>query len=250
MKPQHWFRLWALAALAFLCISAQAAEPIPKIKVLLITGGHGFEREAFFEVFKSNPEIALAHAEHAASSATAYEREDLLDYHTVVLYDMPQVITDQQKAKFLSLFQHGTGLLVLHHALVSYQTWPNYERIIGGRYREPDPKKPGTVTEQAGWQHDVEFTATIVAKNHPVTTGLKDFVILDEIYWGYQVRPDVTPLLSTTHPKSGKPLAWTRSEGNSRVVYLQLGHGPSAYRNENYRRLVAQSIRWVAQVKR
>ena len=39
----------------------------------------------------------------------------------------------------------GIGLVVLHHALVSYQHWPEYERIIGGRYPESDGKS-GVVT--------------------------------------------------------------------------------------------------------
>jgi uncharacterized protein len=56
----------------------------------------------------------------------------------------------------------------------------------------------------------------------------------------------VTPLLTTTHAKSGKPLAWTRTEGQSRVVYLQLGHDRQAYENPNFQRLVAQSIQWAA----
>ena len=60
------------------------------------------------------------------------------------------------------------------------------------------------------------------------------------------MQPNVTPLITTTHAKSGKPLGWSRTQGNSRVVYLQLGHGPEAFNNENYRKLVAQSIRWTA----
>ena len=134
---------------------------------------------------------------------------------------------------------------MLHHALVSYQNWPDYERIIGGRYPEEEGKG-GVVTAQVGYQHDVEVPEIIVATNHPITSGLKNFTIHDEIYWGFRVQADVTPILSTTHPRSGKPLAWTRTEGKSRVVYLQLGHGPSAYTNANYRALMANSIRWAA----
>jgi type 1 glutamine amidotransferase len=68
----------------------------------------------------------------------------------------------------------------------------------------------------------------------------------DEIYWGFRTGSDSKPLITTTHPKSGKPLAWYRTEKMSRVIYLQLGHGPSAFNNANYRKLVAQSIRWTA----
>ena len=245
MKTIHTICVMLLAMLAG--IASSAAEGNMKLKVLVVTGGHGFEQEPFFKMFKDNPDITFTHAEHAKTNATVYERSDLLNYDVVVLYDMPKNITEEQKVKFLSLFEKGTGLVVLHHALVSYAEWPEYERIIGGRYPEPDPKKPGTVTEKAGYQHDVEVPVVIVAKGHPITAGLKDFTIHDEIYWGYRVQPDVTPLITTTHAKSGKPLGWCRTQGKSRVVYLQLGHGPEAFNNENYRKLVAQSIRWTAQ---
>ena len=217
-----------------------------KIKVLVVTGGHGFERVPFFQLFSDDGGIAFTVAEHSKTNASVYDREDLMSYDVVVLYDMPQNITEAQKSKFMELFDKGTGLVVLHHALVSYQSWPEYERIIGGRYQEPDASKPGKVTEAAGWKHDEIIPVTIVATNHPVTAGLKDFTIHDEIYWGYRVGSDVTPLISTTHPKSGKPLAWARTHGKSRVVYLQLGHGKEAFADANYRKLLAQSIRWTA----
>ena len=199
-----------------------AAETAAPIKVLLITGGHGFEEESFFKVFKDNREITLTTATHGKTNATAFEREDLLRQDVVVLYDMQKEITDGQKAKVLALFDKGIGLVVLHHALVSYQHWPVYKEVIGGKYPEADGKS-GVVTAEVGFQHDVESPIVIVAKDHPVTAGLKDFTIHDEIYWGFTVRPDATPLITTTQPKSGKPLAWCRSQGKSRVVTSNLG---------------------------
>jgi uncharacterized protein len=225
---------------------ATAAETGNKTKVLVVTGGHGFEQEPFFKMFSDNTAIEFTAAEHSKTNASVYDRDDLLTYDVVVLYDMPQNITDAQKAKFTALFDKGIGLVVLHHALGSYQAWPEYESIIGGRYQEPVPSKPGTITETVGWQHDVDFQVVIVTTNHPVTAGLIDFPIHDEIYWGFRVGNDVTQLITTTHPKSGKPLGWARTQGKSRVVYLQLGHGKVAFENENYRRLVAQSIQWTA----
>lgn len=40
--------------------------------------------------------------------------------------------------------------------------------------------------------------------------------------------------------------AFDWAEGRSRVAYLLLGHGPSAYGDANYRRLLANAIRWAA----
>ncbi len=237
--------LRALCFLAALFLPVASPEAKEKLKVLVVTGGHGFDKEPFFRVFEEIPDIAFAHAAHSRTNATVYGRDDLFNYDVLVLYDMSETVTDAQKAKFLSLFDKGIGLVVLHHALVSYQHWPEYERIIGGRYPEEDGKN-GIVTIQVGYQHDVEVPVVIIARDHPVTAGLHDFTIRDEIYWGFRVQPDVTPLITTTHPKSGKPLGWTRTQGKSRVVYLQLGHGPSAFNDQNYRKLVAQSIHWTA----
>ena len=244
MKPRSILRRGILLALMTLaCHSAMSAD---KIKVLLVTGGHGFATNEFLRVFEQNPDIQFTHTVQARASSTAYDRDDLFSYDCVVLYDMVQNISEAQKGKFLSLFDRGIGLVVTHHALVSYQSWPEFERIIGGTYPEPQDKK-GKVTPELGYEHDVDVPVVIVAKDHPITAALKDFTINDEIYWGFRTTADAKPLITTTHPKSGKPLAWYRVEKKSRVVYLQLGHGPSAFHNENYRKLLAQSIRWTAQ---
>ncbi len=227
------------------CGVAFAAETGAKIKVLVVTGGHAFEKAPFYLNFERNTAITFTAAEHGKQNATVYERDDLLSYDVVVLYDMPKEIAEAQKARFMALFDKGIGLVVLHHALVSYQHWPEYEKIIGGRYPEADGKG-GVVTPEVGYKHGEEVPVVVVAKAHPITNGVKDFTIHDEIYWGFRVQPDVTPLITTTHPTSGKPLGWYRTQGNSRVVYLQLGHDHTAYENPNYRLLLANAIAWAA----
>jgi type 1 glutamine amidotransferase len=227
-----------------LAFPAAAAAPAPP-RVLVVTGGHGFQQDPFLEVFKTNAAIAWTHLEHTKGTADVYDRADLAAYDVVLLYDMPRTITESQRAKFLGLFARGTGLVVTHHALCSYQDWPDYERIIGGRYLEKKAAVAAGLTP-SGYEHDVDLPVVVAARQHPVTAGVADFTIHDEIYWGYRVGKDVTPLLTTPHPKSGNPLAWCRTEGKSRVVYLLLGHDAKAYVDPNYRRLLANAIRWVA----
>src|SRR6185369_2979040 len=98
-----------------LVLPLKAAEA-GKTKVLLITGGHSFEREPFFKVFSENPNISFTHAEHSKGTADAFDRADLFNYDAVVLYDMPKEITDTEKKHFVELFNKGIGLVVLHHA--------------------------------------------------------------------------------------------------------------------------------------
>jgi len=242
-----------LALVVSASIHAIAAElasdraPGPRLKIVLVTGGHGFQAEPFFQVFKDNNEINVTYASQGKTNAPSYERDDLLAYDTVVLYDMPMAITEPQKAGFRSLFDRGIGLVVLHHSLVAYQHWPEYEEVVGGKYLTSEERSGDKVVPSSNYHEGLEVPIVIVATNHPITAGIHDFTIHDEIYTGVRVQPDVTPLFITTHELNrGRPMGWYRQQGKSRVVYLQLGHGPEAYSNPNYRRLLANSIRWAA----
>jgi len=83
-------------------------------------------------------------------------------------------------------------------------------------------------------------------KGHPIVQGMTDFTIHDETYKNSEFEPDNHVLLSTDEPSSDEYICWVRSYGKARVCYIQLGHGPAAYANADYRRLVAQAIRWSA----
>ena len=110
-----------IALIAGLVTTAARGE---KIKVLVITGGHDFEQKSFLDVFKANPEMTFTHAARAKSSATAYEHNDLLTCDGAVLYDIRLSLTAAQQAECFSLCDRGTGLSVLHHALVGRARHP------------------------------------------------------------------------------------------------------------------------------
>src|SRR5687767_13094567 len=135
----HWPWHFLVAALVAVGFSPRADAEEKKIGVLLVTGGHGFEVEPFFKIFSENPEIAFTAARHG-QDADVYDRPDLLEHDVAVLYDMPKKITEEQKAKFRSFLAKGKGLVVLHHALVSYPGWTEYADLIGGSYSQADEK--------------------------------------------------------------------------------------------------------------
>ncbi len=219
------------------CASPAHTHADKKIKVLIITGGHAFKAEPFFKMFADNPEITYtAAAQH--TNAEAYDRADLFSYDVVVLYDSPTHISDAQRAHFLQLFDQGIGVIVLHHAYLSYPMWDDYERIAGGKYIYQNEQMINGITSST-YKGDVNIPVTVVAK-HPVTAGLTDFVLHDELYSNMHMQNNSTPLL-----KNGDQwLAWYRTEKKSRVVGTIVGHG--CYDDPNFRKLIAQSIRWVA----
>ena len=211
----------------------------PEQRLLIITGGHEFEREAFFNIFDKVPDVTYQELVHP--EANQIFDTNLIDSFDVLLfYDMVQEIEDAQKAAFINILKEGKGLVFLHHSLASYQEWDEFEKIIGGRYILTNINQ-----DSSTYRHDVNLPVTVVDKNHPITKGMDDFVIHDEAYGNFKVLPTVHPLLQTMHPESGKIIGWSNNYGKSRIVYLQLGHDHYAYENPNYRLLIKQALEWV-----
>jgi type 1 glutamine amidotransferase len=216
-----------------------------KIKTLIITGGHDFEREAFFALFDSFKDVEYREIIHPEANQ-AYASSMLDSVDVLVFYDMVQDISEEQKTEFIALLEKGKSLLFLHHSLVSYQEWDEFTRIIGGKYHLKQKGDETPDLPESNYKHDMEFQVRIADKNHPITRGLSDFMIHDEIYGDYTVLPGVFPLLTTDHPESGEIVGWINHYKNSWIVYIQSGHDHLAYENPNYRRLLNQTIRWLA----
>jgi type 1 glutamine amidotransferase len=218
-----------------------------KIQVLIITGGRSdFEREAFYEMLNGFANIdyqEIVQPEANRELTTSFYNA----FDVLVFYDMVQEITSKEQAAYVNMLEQGKGVVFLHHALASYREWAGYEFITGGRFYLdllPDKKSKENYPVST-YQHNVDIPVTIVDQNHPVTTGLEDFVLHDETYGNCKILPGVNPLLSTSHPESMEIVGWAHLYGKSPIVYIQPGHDHSAFQNPSYRQLVEQAIRWV-----
>ena len=159
---------------------------------------------------------------------------------------MGKKISEKRQDNFLKLMDRGVGVVALHHCIAAYPNWSEWAKIIGGKYFEQAGQMGGTQFKASVYLHDREVPIKVEAADHPVTKGVKDFVLHDETYKGQWVDPQATVLLSTTDPTSDKPVGWAKAYRKARVCYIQSGHGPQAYTDANYRLLVSNAIRWTA----
>ena len=244
MKTFGTFILLALCVT--LCFSAGCEEGPGKIKVLVITGGHDFEREGFFKLFQHDfvtfKEVVQPEANKMIENGEADE------YDVLVLYDMWQPITDSQKEAFVRLLEKGKGLVALHHCMASYQKWPEFSKIIGGKFYLEEEVEDGVKHAKSGVAFGKKITVE-VSKDHPLTYGMENFEIEDEVYNGFRVAADAKVFLTTKDPSSGPAIGWTKSYGNSRVVTIQSGHDNKVYSTAGYRELIGRSIFWAAAPK-
>lgn len=239
-------KIFLLAALASVsALSARGTAAPDSLTVLVVTGGKSVDWEGFSRMFSSFSHVGMDTASKPGAFSV-FASENISKYNAVVFYDMYQPITEEQKAAFLQLFDRGIGCVFLHHALVSHQDWKEYEDIVGGRYHHAPYVEEGKKYGPSTYKHDQEFTVRVLTPDHPVTDGVADFRIVDEIYLNYQVFDGITPLLTTDHRENGLYVGWAKTYRNARVAYLQPGHDRHAYGNPGFRALVLNAIRWVS----
>jgi type 1 glutamine amidotransferase len=227
--------------------SLMGAEPAGegKIRVLLTTGGHGFEAEPFYATFDAMADVQYTKAElpkDAGLLKPGLEEQ----FDCIVMYDMVAGISPEQQKALVELLNRGIGLVSLHHNLGAHRDWDEFRKIIGGKFCLADQVIDGKEYKKTPWAHGQVLKVTVVDKKHPITQGVDDFEIHDETYGLFYTAPNIHVLLKTDHPNNNPELAWTTSYGKSRVFYLMLGHDGLAYENPNFRKLVHQGIRWAA----
>ncbi|MDD4225022.1 MAG: ThuA domain-containing protein [Mariniphaga sp.] len=214
------------------------------VKVMLITGGHAYDTLQFFQLFDSLEGVEYEH--HAQPEANRKLAEGTGEkFDAFVFYDMWQEVSAREKQAYMDLTKEGKPFLFLHHALVSYQNWPDFEQIIGGKYME---KSPGIPPEQlSSYRHDVWVDIEVTHSRHPVTKGLNHFRLFDEVYGNFRVLDGVKPLLQTKHPESTPVIGWENRFNHSTIIYLQPGHDFHSFESAEYRKLILNSIRYLTQ---
>ena len=210
-------------------LGALVAQPL---RVQLVTGGHDHE-PSLYALFDNQPEFKTNVRPHPQAFTSDLRRNT----DVLVLYDMIKTgLPEDKRARLREFAEAGKGIVILHHAICSHTDWPWwFEQVAGGVYNE-----------KSTFLHDETMPIKIV-KKHPITDGLADFVIHDETYKNLWISPKVDVLLRTSNPTSDGPVAWISPYPKSRVVFLQLGHGPEAHRNPNFQRLVRQAILWAGE---
>ena len=225
--------------------SVSARIPQDPIRILVMTGGHDYNDESFKEMLTSlGPDITYQMAEFPA----AYDMFLPVNrgkYDVLVFYHMWDKITDDQARMFVDCIKSGKPVVVLHHSLCAFESWPEYRNIIGGKYFLNLATVNGKEYPAGSYIHDLSFRVKIINPNHQVTKGISDFDIFDETYKNYYVAEDVTPLLTTDEPTSEPVIGWTKKYGKARIVVFQSGHDTPTLENPDYRRLLKQAIEWV-----
>jgi len=220
-------------------------EVTARLKVVVVTGGHGFEHDPFFKVFDGMETVNYVEAVQKDHSEL-FEDISGWDYDVMVFYNMTQSISPKRRRNFVKLLDRGVGVVALHHTMGAYQDWPQFKKIIGTKYYLNEAVEDGVTHGKGSFKHDVDISVHVTNKNHPITKGMRDFTIHDETYNNCWFDEKNRVLLTTDHATSDETIGWVRTYRKAKVCTIQLGHDSKAYANSNYPQLIERAILWAA----
>ncbi|MBT7334253.1 MAG: hypothetical protein HN856_07775 [Gammaproteobacteria bacterium] len=184
--------------------------------------------------------------------------------------------TPSYVAAIEALVASGKGILLVNHATVSWPLWPLWRQITGSSFMLTAGELEGKMVPGSGYRggHGPLTNATLALVpqgHHPVLEGLEaGFEITDELYLKTQdYEANVLPLMrgkydfiaenfspppmapaeeqaQWSHAPGSDLLVWANACGKSPIVVSDVGDGPLAYNNSNYRRLLQNALHWLA----
>jgi type 1 glutamine amidotransferase len=237
-------------------VPAQAQKKNPDgAKILLLSGGqrqhHGYRDQAFYlaDTLEDTGKYQVTICEDAAILETpALQKYDIL-FVTADRRDPEFKFTKTQQEAILAFVKSGHGYISIHGGDNAAPDWdPEFRVMLGGIFSHvglPDGK-----TRKG------DYRVKIADSSSPITHGVDDFDLNDELYCHLQMEPDVKPLATVEYDGTAWPVAWTRTYGKGRVFHTPLGHrdfGPGKddpLHNPQLMKLLLQGIAWVAEGSR
>lgn len=214
------------------------AEPL---RVAVVTGGHHFDVINFHRLFRSLKDVD-AYIQHMDDFASC-PREVRDDYDAVLFYTMMKdgPVDDGlpgyagKPLRALShLGERSQGIFLLHHSLMAYPAWPQWDEMTGIEQRDQ-------------FEYHMEQPVVVeIVRPHPVTEGLTPWQMVDETYVMKEPDAGSDVLLATESERSMYALAWTRQYRRSRVFVYQSGHDDQAWSNPAFQQVVRRGLLWCA----
>jgi len=226
------------------CGQTSAAGKPDMIKVLLITGDdvdvHPWRemsettREILVKTKKFD--VKVCEDPHILESETALKAYDVIVF--TIFSRKVKMLPGQARENLLNFVKGGKGFFVQHLASASFGKWEEFGKLCGRKW----------VMGTSGHGPRAVFKAEIANKEHPITAGLGDFDVDDELYAKLQGTGDINVLVTADSEWSKKtePLVFTLSYGKGRTVHNAFGHDRKALMTPNVQKIIARGVEWAA----
>ena len=140
-------------------------------------------------------------------------------------------LTVAQETALVSRVSEGKPFLALHSASVYEDGNSKYVDMLGAKFAEHPEYQ--------------EFPVIIADSTHPISAGLQNFAIVDELYLLDREPEGAAQLAYAEWDGKPRPIVYVRRYGQGRVAYIALGHDQKAWNHPSFKQLIMQAIRWL-----
>ena len=217
-----------------------------KIKVLILTGrnNHDWKKSTYF--------LLKMYRKSGRFKAQFTSKPDTLDYNGFSRFDA--VVSNftawpehnyrwpaETEKGLMRFIEDGGGFVVFHAASAAFYNWGEFQKLIGSTWG--DSTRHGKV---------MPHKILITNKTHPVTKGMKDFWITDELWVNTRKQPGIRILAVSVSDTSNngtglpEPVVIWNTKGKGRCFHNVLGHGVRAFQNTGWQTLMLRGTEWAA----
>jgi type 1 glutamine amidotransferase len=225
-------------------------QPVKRAKLLLITGVgitgpqhmyHDWSHAHYNDILVG---YVKDFADVRVTTDLAILNDDSLKKYDIILNNsLFMEPTKKQFETFYRFIESGKAYFSIHAGLVSFLNSENYLTMMGGRFINHDDAKTFLVNAcdyWYGWETESK------KKKHPIVKNVADFKTLDELYLAQFNTSDIEVIARAEF----HPIMWTRKWQKGQILCLTLGHGEYSQRNEGFRQLFVNGIKWLLQMQR
>ena len=224
--------LLVLVGFAFLALPQE-----PPLRVFIRAGKktHGPGEHDYPQFLTDWKKLLNERGASADGALTFPTAEQLAKADVTIIYsgDAGNMDADE-RARLHTFTARGGGLVVLHDGICGNDPeW--FKTIIGGA------KQHGVTN----W-HRGKMELTFKTSEHPITKGLANFTMDDELFFRLHLMPDLTVLATTVHDDEAVPQLWCyeRGAGGGRAFVSLQGHYYRNLSSTPYRGLLLRGIAW------
>jgi len=217
-----------------------------EIRILILSGKNNHEWQ------KTTPVLRSIFNKAGLFRINITERPDTLDLNDYRKYDV--IVSNwntwpdnqlrwnkQQEDDFVKYIHEGGGAVFIHAGASSFYGWDDYHKIGIGRWGDKT-------------SHGKPVRAKVIDLNqdHPITSGINDFYIMDEIWENIDIHPSAHSLakITATSDEDGHPIegasVFINKMGKGRSFYTILGHDERALFNTGLQTLILRGTEWAA----
>ena len=154
---------------------------------------------------------------------------DLAGVDAVVVFTDGDFFTTDALTRLANYVRRGHGLVTLHTAAGTNKDSADWAALVGSQIQS------GVIEKH---------TARVVDSGHPITEGVRDFEIDDEIHELTPTATYRTLIDADFKGQSRQPLVYVKDEGDGRTVHLAHGHAIAGVSNPTWQELFRRSVRW------